>query len=201
VIAGGIGSGPLAYSAIGQYVGLAQRMESVGSPLTAALVWRGAARWWQGRPGWREDLDDAAAMARTGSPTTRAAVVTWKYAALQYGVLRVDDATVRLIEDTTESATGASNVAIAIVKYTLGAALLNRDALADRQRRLEIMAQARDVCAREPAPFLVPVADVWDARKRVRSGDRDHVIAVMRAAERNCTKQDGSSTASGPPAF
>ena len=36
----------------------------VGSPLAAALAWRGAARWWLGRPGWRQDLHDAVAMAR-----------------------------------------------------------------------------------------------------------------------------------------
>ena len=35
-----------------------------GSPLAVALAWRGTARWWLGRPGWRQDLDDAVAMAR-----------------------------------------------------------------------------------------------------------------------------------------
>ena len=37
----------------------------VGSPLAIALAWRGVARWWLGRPGWRQDLHDAVAMART----------------------------------------------------------------------------------------------------------------------------------------
>ena len=31
----------------------------VGSPLAVALVWRGVARFWLGRDGWRQDLDDA----------------------------------------------------------------------------------------------------------------------------------------------
>ncbi len=39
-----------------------------GSPLAVALTWRGVARWWLGRPGWRQDLDDAVAMARTQRP-------------------------------------------------------------------------------------------------------------------------------------
>ena len=39
-----------------------------GSPLAVALAWRGAARWWLGRPGWRHDLHDAVAMARHSEP-------------------------------------------------------------------------------------------------------------------------------------
>jgi len=40
----------------------------VGSPLAAALTFRGLARWWLGRPGWRQDLHDAVAMARRRPP-------------------------------------------------------------------------------------------------------------------------------------
>ena len=40
----------------------------VGSPLAIALAWRGTARWWLGRPGWRQDLHDAVAMARRQQP-------------------------------------------------------------------------------------------------------------------------------------
>ena len=51
----------------------------VGSPLAAAVAWRGLARWWLGRPGWRQDLHDAVAMARSSNPTILAAVVLWTY--------------------------------------------------------------------------------------------------------------------------
>ena len=44
----------------------------MGSPLAAALVYRGVARYWLGRPGWRQDLDDAVAMARSSDPATHA---------------------------------------------------------------------------------------------------------------------------------
>jgi hypothetical protein len=52
---------------------------SVGSPLAIALAFRGAARWWLGRPGWRQDLHDAVAMARRSDPATLASVVAWTY--------------------------------------------------------------------------------------------------------------------------
>ena len=60
----------------------------VGSPLAVALVWRGVAGFSLGRDGWRQDLDDAVAMARNTDPVTLALVVSWKYGwAITNGVL------------------------------------------------------------------------------------------------------------------
>jgi len=154
-----------------------------GSPLAAALAWRGAARWWLGRPGWRQDHHDAVAMARNSDPTTLACVVAWTYGLeIQFGVLRADDSALRASEEAMQTAEGTSNnVAMSMAKYTLGVALLNRDAAADRRRGLELVVQARDTW-RESAPFLVPVTELWVAREGARRGDRDAAIAVMRKA-------------------
>ena len=67
------------------------------SPLIAlALVFRGIARWRLGHGGWREDLEDAVAMARTADPITHPAVVSWAYLdSIPHGVLRVDDTVLR----------------------------------------------------------------------------------------------------------
>jgi hypothetical protein len=156
----------------------------VGSPLATALVYRGVARWWLGRPGWRPDLDDAVAMARRSNAETYAAVVTWTYShPMHYGVLRADDSALRVIEEALPIAAGSSNdVAVGLVKYTLGVALLSRDAAADRHRGLEMMGQARDIFLGERAPFMVTVADLWVARERARRGEGDGAIAVMRQA-------------------
>ena len=156
----------------------------IGSPLAIALAFRGVARWWLGRPGWRQDLHDAVAMARHSDPATLAGVVAWTYGfAIQYGVLRADDSAVRASEEAVQTAEGASNdLALSLAEYTLGVALLNRDAAADRHRGLELMVQARDMWLRERAPFLVPVTELWAARERARRGDRDAAIAVMRQA-------------------
>jgi class 3 adenylate cyclase len=154
-----------------------------GSPLAAALAWRGVARWWLGRPGWRQDHHDAVAMARNSDPTTLACVVAWTYGLeIQFGVLRADDSAVRASEEAVQTAEGTSNdVALSMAKYSLGVALLNRDAAADRRRGLELMVQARDMW-RGRVPVLVPVTEVWAARERARRGDRDAAIAVMRQA-------------------
>ncbi|HWY01190.1 MAG TPA: adenylate/guanylate cyclase domain-containing protein [Mycobacterium sp.] len=156
----------------------------VGSPLAAALVYRGVARWWLGHSGWRQDLNDAVAMARCSTQATFAGVVTWAYSyAIQHGVLLADDSALRAIEEAAQAAEGSSNdVSLSLAQYTLGVALLYRDAAADRDRGLEVMVQTRDMWLREHALFMVPVVDLCLARERARRGDRDAAIAVMRNA-------------------
>ena len=79
----------------------------IGSPLAVAVAFRGVARWWLGRPGWRQDLHDAVAMARHSDPATLALVVAWTYGlAIQYGVLRADDSAVRASEEAVQTAEG-----------------------------------------------------------------------------------------------
>ena len=156
----------------------------MGSPLAIALAWRGTARWWLGRPGWRQDLHDAVAMARRSNAETLSGAVAWTYGfALQYGVLRADDSALRAGEDAVQSAHRASSDrAVGLAGYTLAVALLNRDAAADRQRGLELMMQTRDIWLRKGGLFLIPVTDLWAARETARRGDRDAAIAVMRQA-------------------
>jgi class 3 adenylate cyclase len=154
----------------------------LGSPLAIALAWRSTARWWLGRPGWREDLHDAVAMARNSDAATFAVVVAWTYnLAMDYGVLRADDAVVRVSEQAVEAGESAQDVALGLAEYTLSIALLLRDDMADRDRGLDLMVRFREFVS-ERAPFLVPVAELWVARERVRRGDRDAAIALMREA-------------------
>jgi class 3 adenylate cyclase len=154
----------------------------IGSPLAIALAWRGTARWWLGRPGWRQDFDDAVAMARHNDLATFGAVVCWTYSyAVQYGVLQADDSTVRLSEEAVQIAGSSNWIALNLAKYTLADVLLYRDAAADRRRGVQLMVQFREL-SHKRAPFLVPVAELWIARERATRGDRDAAIAVMRQA-------------------
>jgi len=156
----------------------------VGSPLAIALAWRGHARWWLGRPGWRQDLHNAVAMARRSNPETFSGVVSWAYGhAIHFGALRADDSLVRACEDALQTAQSASNDrAVGLAGYALAIGLLNQDAAADRHRGLELMMQTRDLWLRKRALFLIPVTDVFTARERARRGDRDAAIPAMRQA-------------------
>src|SRR6201999_3020227 len=111
----------------------------VGSPLAIGLAFRCVARWWLGRPGWRQDLHDAVAMARNSDPATLGLVLTWTYAAIPYGVLRADDAALRTIEEAVETAHRASSdIAVIYADFSLAVALLYRGAPSDRHRGLEM---------------------------------------------------------------
>lgn len=154
------------------------------SPLAIASAWRGTARWWLGRPGWRRDLRDAIAMARRSNAETLSGVVAWTYGfAVQYGVLRADDSVLRAGADALDLAQRASSDrAMGLAGYTLAVGLLNRGAAADRDRGLELMMQTRDIWLRKRAFFLIPVTDIWAAREAAMRGDRDDAIEAMRQA-------------------
>jgi hypothetical protein len=156
----------------------------LGSPLAAAHAWRSFSRSWLGRSGWRRDLDDALAMARESTPETLAGITAWTYgSAMQFGALRPDDAAVRTIEEALRiAAASSSNVPVALVKYTLGIALLGRDDAADRDRGLDMMGAARELFIPAQAVFLLPVADLWTAREWASRGDRDTAIPAIRNA-------------------
>jgi class 3 adenylate cyclase len=154
-----------------------------GSPLAVALAWRSTARWWLGRPGWRQDLHEAVAMARRSTPETLAAVGLWGYGfATHCGVLRADDSTMRILEEVVQTAEVASaDVALSAAKYGLAGALLYRDAEVDRDRGLELMVQARDSWLRQQVCLqMVPNTELWVAREKAARGDCDAAIAMMR---------------------
>jgi hypothetical protein len=152
-----------------------------GSPLAIALAYRGFARWWLGRLGWRQDLHDAVVMARQSDPATVSLAVCSTHGSIPYGVLRADDAAVRASEEAVHTAGSSHDVALSLAECTLGITLLYRDAAADRCRGLELMVQFREFI-RERAPSLVPVAELYIARESASRGDRDAAIAVMRQA-------------------
>ncbi|HUO37741.1 MAG TPA: adenylate/guanylate cyclase domain-containing protein, partial [Mycobacterium sp.] len=154
------------------------------SPLIAlALVWRGIARWGLGRDGWRQDLDDAVAMAPATDPITHPSVVSWKYRdAISQGVLRVDDIAVRELEGALQIAEASGeDTSVGNLKCTLGRVLVERDTPAERQRGLELLAEVRDMCLQ--LRFFrthLPVVELCAARERVRIGDREDAISAMR---------------------
>ena len=135
----------------------------IGSPLAIALAFRGVARWWLGRLGWRQDLHDAVALARNSDPATFALVVAWTYAlAIHYGVLRADDSAVRASEQAVQIAEeGSNDFALWGTRFTLGAALLHRDTAADRDRGLQLIEEARDISLPKLLPPWSRSAGYW----------------------------------------
>ena len=156
----------------------------IGSPLAVALAWRGVCSVVAGpsrmaprpprrrRDGPKQRPDNPRRCRRLDLRLRD-----------HYGVLRADDSAVRASEEAVQTAEGSSNdVALGLAEYTLGVALLSRDAAADRHRGLELMVQVRESGCASVVSSLVPVTELWAARERARRGDRDAAIAVMRQA-------------------
>jgi hypothetical protein len=155
----------------------------IGSPLALALAWRGLARWWLGRPGWRKDFERAVAMARSTDPMTHAMVIGYKYTpAIALGVVLPNDAAVRDIDEAMQIAERiGDDVALASAKLTMGLALVHRDSL-DRQRGLQLLAQVRDIAMRDRFVLTeVPIIDVYAAEERARHHDNDSAVRQLRA--------------------
>ena len=155
----------------------------VGSPLALALVWRGVARFWLGRDGWRQDLDDAVAMARNVDRATHALVLFWKHGwAITNGVLVADDSAVRELHEALQMAErSGDDTELGLIKYILGIALGTRDDAADHQRGMELMAQVREMCVDQRFyQSELPGFELHAARDRALRGDCEGAIPVIR---------------------
>jgi class 3 adenylate cyclase len=156
-----------------------------GSPLAAVLTTRAVARYCLGRPGWREDLQQGLAMARSADPLSYARVVTYVYAfAIPSGVLRPDDRAVREIEDALQNAERSGDeIALSFTQVTLGTALVHRPTAAERSSGQKLLAEVSEALLRREHNLAdLPMVHVYLARERARRGDRDDAIPLMRAA-------------------
>jgi hypothetical protein len=155
------------------------------SPLALAFTTRATARYCLGRPGWRDDLQQGRAMARSGDRLLPATVAAFGYVlGIPGGVLSPDDSTVREIEDALRIAErSADNLALSNAWLTLGLALVHRPTAAERDRGQKLLAEVSDVFQRRGHNLgELPIVNVYLARERARLGDHDDAIPLMRAA-------------------
>ena len=76
----------------------------IGSPLAFTLVLRASTACTLGIPGWKEDYDEAIAMAREVDKFTFCAVVMFKYIAIENWALLPDDVALRETAEALEVA-------------------------------------------------------------------------------------------------
>jgi hypothetical protein len=174
----------------------------IGCPLALAYTSRGVARYWLGRPGWRDDLRHSLTMARSADPVSYATVVTYVYSAgIPFGVLRPDDSAIREIDDALQNAErSGDDFAVAIARMTLGFALAHRDTAAQRDLCQKLLTEAGEAFVRRGQNLGdLPLVNVYVACERVRRGDRDESIPFMRAAVDHLFRE-GQLLAWGVPA-
>jgi adenylate cyclase len=155
----------------------------VGSPLAAAYSMRGLGRWWYGRSGWREDIDESIRLARTADPLTLAVVVAWRGGVGRLaGVLLPEDelALVRLAVRTAEES--GDDYAVDMAQTVLASVLLDIDDEDHRTEGLELLTRNRELCLAQRYPMSeLPLTEFGLARERFRRGlGRDEALGTMR---------------------
>jgi class 3 adenylate cyclase len=154
-----------------------------GSPLALAFGTRGLARYSAGLPGWRDDLRDSVAIARSADAVTFATVVAYVYfVGIPFGVLTPDASVLRELEEALRIAERSSDdIALTFSGATLGTALVHRQTAAEHERGEALLAHAVDVFIRCQWNLGdVQVEQIYLAREQARRGDRDGAILLMR---------------------
>ena len=142
------------------------------------------ARYFLGRPGWRDDLRHGLAMACTTDPLSYATVVAYVYfVGIPYGVLRPDDSAMREIEDALQIAErSADDFALDYDRMTLGVALVHRPTDTERDHGQKLLTEVSEVFVRGRRDLDdLPIVEAYVAREKARRGDRDEAIPLIRA--------------------
>jgi class 3 adenylate cyclase len=166
----------------------------IGSPLALAFTMRGVGRYFLGRPGWRDDLRQGLAMARSVDPLSYAMVVAYAYfPGIAVGALRPDDLAVREIEDAVQIAErSGDDLAVSNARGTMGMALVHGQTNAERDRGHKLLAEVAEVFLRQGHNLAeLPAINVYLAREKAQREDRDGAIPLMRAAVDHIVRQGG----------
>ena len=157
----------------------------IGSPLAAALTFRGVARCCLALPGWRDDLDRAVATARDTDPMSHATVVSYKYTAvIPNGMLLADDCALHEVNEALLNAErSADNFALTVDRQTTGLVLVHRSSQAERDRGVQMLASAKEMALQGRFSHAeIPLIDLYVAREMARRGDRNGALTLMRHA-------------------
>ena len=130
-------------------------------------------------------MQQALAMARSADPMSHAWVVAYIYfVGIPNGVLWPDNSAMHEIENAFRIAQrSGDDFALTVTRMTLGLALVHRPTAPERDRGHEVLAEVSDVLLRGGRYLSdLPVVEVYAARERLRRGDRDGAIPLMRAA-------------------
>jgi hypothetical protein len=166
--------------------GSTQSDESIilGTPLAMYLAFRGVAGWHIGRPGWREDLEQALALSATADAVTRSAVLAYRGVAIPAGALIANDEEIAEIDRTLQAAEqSAEDIALVLIRMTMGFMLIERRGR-DVARGYKLLAELCEICVKERYVMnIVPALKLYAAQQvGLGGGDIDEAITVARSA-------------------
>jgi adenylate cyclase len=161
------------------------KLLGVGSPLAWAIDCRGGARWALGLAGWRDDFDQAIAMAGAFDPILHAGLIAdlYTFAVINAAVLPDATALSTTAEALTIAERSGDDMVLVVARCGRGNVLAHQDG-PDRERGLDLLAQLREAALQKRIDIhimAVSIIDMQIANGRARTGDLDGAIALSRA--------------------
>jgi len=153
------------------------------SPLVAAIMQRGNCRYCLGLPGWKQDLDQAIAMARRIDATYLHVPMVYKYRfAVHAGAVLPDAAADRDTAEAMELAEhSGDDFAVDAARVSRGLVLINQGG-SQRAAGFALLAQYREAHLRHGyAKDVARTVDTEIAKEKARTGDVDGAIQLARA--------------------
>jgi hypothetical protein len=134
------------------------------------------ARFRSGAPGFRDDFDEAMAIAEKSDSFSRAAIITYKYAGIPRGVFLASDDVLHEIESVLKQVERSSDdITMVMLRLTFGIALIHHGA--NPGRGYEGLRALRETCIEERfALNMLPVFDTYLALERAHHGDVEFAI-------------------------
>jgi adenylate cyclase len=155
----------------------------IETPLILALMARAVAHAWFGQPGWRDEIEKAAAMCREVKPGGRAAIeATYIYGfGVLHGLLRFDTP---MLQDTAETLKLAElrgdDYALTAARLLRGLVLAQSDG-PQRSNGLQLLSMVRDaVMEKRFLMQALQLIDLESAREKRRTRDLDGAIEMLR---------------------
>ncbi len=159
----------------------------IESPLAQAVMTHAAARMCLGADGWRRDMDQAAAMCRECLPIGQAMMHIWKYAyGVVAGAVVPDAASVPETAEMLDLAERQSeNQTLEVARFLHGFVLATRGG-PDAIRGWTLLDEAREAAAQDRSiAVFVPFIDIERGREKIRAGDLDDAIELLRSVAEN----------------
>ena len=154
----------------------------MGSPLALAIAMRGFNRLCLGIEGWRSDADEAITLAATVDPKTYLSAVMYKYVlAVPIGALSADPDALRETAHALRIAEQCGDAfTLALARLTRGLVLVYGS---HPQAGFVLLAQTRNAALEEGFSMnALSLVDPAIAREKVRNGDLDGAIELLRTA-------------------
>ncbi len=152
------------------------------SPLSAATMARAAAGLCRGEPGWKQDIERAAAMGRDYAPVGYPMLLYWKYGlGIPSGALLADAGAIQDSADTLElTQRYGDDLALDTALFLRGLILAQQDS-PQREEGLRLLGTAREADLERILGFSLPLIDLEFAKDKARTRDFDAAIELLRA--------------------